>query len=61
MSRLARTDAALDALNDERVDLTIKISLLDDAETPDPAALAALRRKLSLLEQRISHHRPADA
>jgi len=61
MNRAARTDAALNALNEERDDLAIKISLLADAETPDPVRLAVLRQKLNMLEHRISRYRPADA
>ena len=61
MSRLARTDTALDALNDEREHLAIQVSLLADAETPDPARLAAMRDRLMMLERRISNYRPADA
>jgi predicted nuclease with TOPRIM domain len=61
MNRLTRTDAALNALNEERDHLAIQISLLDDGATPDPDRLAALRRKLETLEQRISHYRPAEA
>ena len=60
MSRLARTDAALDALNDEREHLAIQLSLAADSETPDPARMAALRDKLTMLERRISHYRPAE-
>lgn len=58
MSRIVRTDATLQALNDERDHLAIQISLLDDAETPNAARLAALRNKLITLEQRISSYRP---
>src|SRR5947199_202330 len=36
MNRAARTDLALDALNEERDHLTIQISLQDHAETPEP-------------------------
>ena len=61
MNRLTRTDAALNALNEERDHLAIQISLLDDGATPDPERLTALRRKLDTLEQRISHYRPAEA
>ena len=59
MSRMARTDATLDALNEERDHLAIQVSLLDDAETPDPVGLAALRQQLSMLERRISHYKSA--
>lgn len=61
MHRLARTDATLSALNDERDHLAIQISLLDDSERPDRARLAALRDKLILQERRISYYKPADA
>lgn len=61
MHRLARIDATLSALNDERDHLAIQISLQDDAETPDPARLAALRKRLTMLEHRISQYRPAEA
>jgi hypothetical protein len=61
MTRLARTDTALEALNDEREHLAIQVSLLADAETPEPARLAALRDKLAMLERRISNYRPSDA
>jgi hypothetical protein len=56
--RLFRSDAALDAMNDEREHLAIQISLLDDAEAPNVARLAALRQALIMLERRISHHKP---
>jgi len=58
MSRIVRPDATLEALNDERDHLAIQISLLDDADTPNAARLAALRTKLITLEQRISSYRP---
>jgi chaperonin cofactor prefoldin len=61
MNRLARPDATLDALNEEREHLAIQISLLDDSETPDQARLAALRDKLILQERRISKYKPGDA
>jgi len=61
MSRIARTDAALDALNDEREHLAIQVSLLADAEIPEPERLAVLRDRLAMLERRISNYRPADA
>ena len=57
--RLPRSDAALDALNEERDHLAIQISLVDNAERPDPVRLAALRQALVLLERRISFHKPA--
>jgi hypothetical protein len=61
MSPIARRDSALDALNDEREHLAIQVSLLADAETPEPARLAAMRDRLTLLERRISNYRPPDA
>ena len=61
MNRAARTDLALDALNEERDHLTIQISLQDHAETPDPQRLAALRRELDGVERRIRNHRPEEA
>lgn len=60
MHRLFRPDAALDALSDERDHLSIQISLLGDAETPDPDRLAVLRDKLIMLERRISNYRAVD-
>jgi uncharacterized protein involved in exopolysaccharide biosynthesis len=59
--RLARTDAALDALHEERDHLAIQISLLNDSATPDPPRLSALRQQLKALEHRIAQYRPADA
>ena len=61
MTRLARPHATLNTLNEERDHLTIQISLAADAEAPDPGQLAAMRDKLSMLERRISNHRPAEA
>jgi len=61
MSRNSRPDSALDALNEEREDLAIQVSLLADAEFPEPERLAILRDKLLTVERRISNHRPAEA
>ena len=61
MHRVARPDASLDAMNDERDHLAIQISLLDDAQTPNAARLAALRHALIILERRISQYSPTDA
>jgi len=58
MHRVSKSDPALDALNDERDHLAIQISLLGDAEAPDPARLVAMRDRLLLLDRRISHYRP---
>ena len=60
MSRLARSDAALDLLNEERDHIAIQISLLADAETPDLASLTDLRRKLDIIERRISNYSPGE-
>ena len=54
-------DAALNALNEERDHLAIQISLLDDGQRRTLGTVAALRRKLETLEQRIAHYRPAEA
>jgi len=61
MARNARTDPALDELNDQREHLAIQVSLLADAEIPEPERLAAMRDRLMMLERRISNYRPADA
>ncbi len=61
MNRIARTDATLEALSEERDHLAIQISLLDNSETPDPVQLVSLRDKLFDLERRISRYKPADA
>ena len=58
MGRLAKSDAALDVLNEERDHISIQISLLAHAETPDADALADLRRKLGIVERRISNYSP---
>jgi hypothetical protein len=60
MSRLARSDAALDVLNEERDHIAIQISLLSHAETPDLAALTGLRRKLDAVERRIANYSPGE-
>jgi len=57
MTRIARPDAAFDALNDEREQLAIQVSLAADFETPDAAQLAILRDKLMIVERRISNYR----
>jgi chaperonin cofactor prefoldin len=62
MNRHPSFDDALDVLNEERDTVSIQISLLNDAETPDLSRLNALKAKLAALELRISKHRPeADA
>ena len=61
MNRITRTDPTLDEMNDERAHLAIQISLLADADVPDPARLDALRLEMRNLELRISKHRPSDS
>ena len=60
MTRFGKSDAALDALNEERDHLSIQISLAAHAESPDPAGLAVLRDRMMMLERRISHHKPVE-
>ena len=60
MSRLARSDAALDVLNEERDHIAIQISLLAHAETPDADALTRLRMKLDMVERRIANYSPGE-
>jgi hypothetical protein len=57
MTRNARPDAAFDALNDEREQLAIQVSLAADSEMPDAAQLANLRDRLIIVERRISNYR----
>ena len=59
--RVQQRDVALDALQDERDHLAIKLSLLKDAPEIDRRAIADMQQELLALERRISHHRPADA
>ncbi len=54
MQRLqARPDEALEALEDERVDICIKISLLMESGDWDDAKLTALQERLTELENAI--------
>ena len=53
----APVDRALVDLHDQRDHLSIQISLLKDADIVDSAALLAMQRNLSLLDNRISMHR----
>jgi hypothetical protein len=57
MTRIARPDAEFDALNDEREQLAIEISLAADCETPDAAQLGILRDRLTVVERRILNYR----
>ncbi|WP_308515504.1 hypothetical protein [Sphingomonas flavescens] len=59
--RSVKTDAALDALNDERDHLAIQINLAADSEGLDMTRLSALRQKLARLELKIQNYRPATA
>jgi hypothetical protein len=56
------TDRALIDLRDARDDLSIKISILEDADRIDPAVMSTLKRNLGILDHRIAQHRkPIDA
>ena len=55
----APVDRALIDLHDQRDHLSIQISLLRDADVVNPAALLAMQRNLSALDNRISLHRPS--
>ena len=50
------TDRALIDLRDARDDLSIEISILEDADRVDPVEMGTLRRKLGILNQRIASH-----
>ena len=49
-------DAGLATLLEERVDLSIQISLLQDTDGPDPMLLFHMKRDLDLLDRRIRKH-----
>ena len=49
-------DRSLIDLRDRRVQLSIEISLLKDADHPDPQILFRLQRDLELLDRRIDKH-----
>lgn len=51
------TDRALIDLRDQRTDLAIRISLLEDSAAPDQLLLSRLQRDLQLLDLRITTHR----
>jgi len=50
------TDRALIDLRDARDDLSIEISILEDADRVDPVEMGTLRRNLGILNQRIASH-----
>jgi hypothetical protein len=50
------TDRKLIDLRDARDDLSIKISILEDADRIDPAEMGTLKRKLGILDHRIATH-----
>jgi hypothetical protein len=52
-------DHALIDLRDQRTDLAIRISLLEDSDLPDPHLLSRLQGDLELLDRRIATHRTA--
>ncbi len=58
--RRYRPDPALTALNEARDHLAIQVSLLANAETPDPARLKDLRLKLEDAERKIFRCRLPD-
>ena len=58
MSKLFKSDRALDELNEERDHVEIQISLLKDGTTPDAQRLEALCLRLKGLERRIHTYRP---
>jgi hypothetical protein len=51
------TDRALIDLRDARDDLSIEISILEDADRIDPAEMERLKCKLGILDYRIASHR----
>lgn len=58
--RRYRPDPALTALNEARDHLAIQVSLLANAEIPDPARLKVLRLKLEDAERKIARGRQPD-
>ena len=50
------TDRALIDLRDQRMDLAVRISLMEDRDAPDRSAVAILQRDLDLLDRRIANH-----
>jgi hypothetical protein len=61
MNKLPSFDPILGELNEERDHVSIQISLLNDAATPDLSRLNALKAKLAAVELSISRYRPPDA
>ena len=55
---MQQTDAQLIALQDERDHLTVKLSLLNDADTRDLAAITRVKLSLAEIETRIARHPP---
>jgi hypothetical protein len=41
-------------LRDQRMDLAIRISLLNDSDQPDEAVISSLQRQLDLIDRRIA-------
>ena len=54
---LADQNPDLDALRDERDHVSILISLLPDANEPDPRRMELLKDQLSKLERRIAMYK----
>ena len=61
MHRKKRSNAAFDALCEQRDDVAIQVSLAWDAEPADLVRLSALQRKLRALDFEIFRYNPADA
>ena len=61
MHRKQRTDAAFDALCEQRDDVAIQVSLAWDAQPADLVQLSALQRKLRAIDLEIFNHKSADA
>lgn len=57
MYRLMRPNSVRDALLDERDDISVKISLLRDADSSDRTKLDELMAQLADLEKCISKHK----
>jgi len=55
MRRPPPDNPTLKALQEQRDDLTVKISLLTDSDRPDAERLERLRRTLFDLEKQIGH------
>lgn len=59
MHRKQRSDAAIDALCEQRDHVAIQVSLAWDADPADLVRLSALQRELRALDRQIFNHKPA--